>query len=624
MEKITGISILSKDYLEDLIITILEKDLNDRMAYVLKKTIDTKFLELALLSQDLSKYKTLLYKIIKLKLKGHTESTILEIIMQNDMYKEIIDKVNIKRKQKKVNYTSVLEILINKIKTISLYEFFVKYATYTNPIRMEDISNPDTFNMIMKEVEKLYESITDAFNVSEKEYTSEQSIEDRFTERVLRLLGKSKIKVISTGIPLLDAAFRSTSGMESGEIYIIGAPYGQGKTRFVVRLGANMYLNGANLYHITIENKLEDVEEMYDTALLGLSSEEIMLKIKKAVVENDDITNITTALNDIKSALKELYESRKNKIFFKKYHPYQVNVQMIRNWILMKMSTGAPAPDVIIVDHMDILIPSNEKASDSMFQRGEQIAGELKSLAEEFNCIVITPTQLNREGVKDNRRQIEAGGESTSRSMAKNELTGFLMTINQTRDEALKGYARLYIDKNRIGLSKIIIPIKFDKSKIQIEPVLDEVELKNFPNKVSEHVRILMQRLKGDFDYQTVSDGLDQENNIDNLINDYLENLGENDEFANIPIQHFDNLSDFVRNLINIEKDSISQCEIRENNDSICIVFDNVILSINRKLLIEKLSNLMIEKKNIYQKLVDSSLTLKQIIEYLNLAELNM
>ncbi len=106
MEKITGISILSKDYLEDLIITILEKDLNDRMAYVLKKTIDTKFLELALLSQDLSKYKTLLYKIIKLKLKGHTESTILEIIMQNDMYKEIIDKVNIKRKQKKVNYIS--------------------------------------------------------------------------------------------------------------------------------------------------------------------------------------------------------------------------------------------------------------------------------------------------------------------------------------------------------------------------------------------------------------------------------------------------------------------------------------------------------------------------------------
>lgn len=628
MEKIPGITILSKDYLYEVIYTILNKDLDDKLAYLLKKIIDTKFLEVALFSAELAKYKMALYKIIELKLKGLSKSSIEEILLQNNTIKDIIIKVNEIGKKRHINYTSVLEVLINKIKTISLYEFFVKYATYTNPSKMEDISNPEVFKLVLNEIETLYQNVSDSFDLSERIYTSEDAIDKRFNERILRLLGKSRIKIIPTGINLLDAAFRNTTGMESGEIYIIAAPYGVGKTRFVVRLGVNMYLNGANVYHVTIENKMEDVEELYDTALLGLSSEELTLKIKKAILAgNEDVESISKAIDDIKSELKEFYNSRSNHIFFKKYHPYKVNAQMIKSWITMKMSQGAPPPDVIIIDHMDIIVPTAENSSDSLFQRGEQVAGELKTLAEEFNAIVITPTQMNREGVKETRKQTESGGEATSRSMAKNELTGFLMTINQTREEALNGYARLYIDKNRIGIDKVTIPIKFDKSRVAIEPITDDETLLSFPERVREHVRILLKRLKGehisDFDEKIIpKSNLDT---IDDAIEEIYHTTEESVEIEEEPIrEEIENPVDFIKAIVSYEKDTDQNITIEEDLERpvLIVKFGNLLyVSTNRTKLLSKLLEVRVTNPEKYQKLLDTSKTIQQISEILNIEQ---
>lgn len=487
MEKISNVSIISRDYLYSLINVLVTSDFDDRLRLLISKIIDTDFIDIALASKELTVYRALLYNIIELKLKGYDTASIVERLSHNKEFQTILTKA---LSLEKINKNSILDILQTKLKVLSLYNFFIRFTKVVNPATMNELAEEQNFRQVITSISELYRDITFDIVCKQRTYTDVNELEHRFSERLLRLTNKASIKIVPTGIPYVDICMRY-GGFESQGLYMIGATYGTGKTRFITKIASNMYLQGFNVYHVTIENRIEDIEELYDTALLGLSPEQLNRIIRNSL-------NDSTTLDEIKKRLREIYTSRQNAIYIKKFHPYHVDAFAIKEWILQMRQSGANPPDVVIVDHIDIVSPSDMRKADSLFQRGEQVASELKTIAEELNVVLIVPTQLSREARKEMRKGHESGGETTSRSIAKLELVDFYMTLNQTEQEAMLGYMRLFIDKNRFGIDQVTIPIFFNKATLELRVIDSEDELVHFSQKVRISVERLKKRLSGD------------------------------------------------------------------------------------------------------------------------------
>jgi len=68
--------------------------------------------------------------------------------------------------------------------------------------------------------------------------------------------------------------------------------------------------------------------------------------------------------------------------------------EMIDTIITLKINKGLRKPDVIIVDYLDLMHFSGNE--EERIRLGK-LTSQLKQVAQEQNCVVISPTQLNRE-----------------------------------------------------------------------------------------------------------------------------------------------------------------------------------------------------------------------------------
>ena len=492
IEQLPGVDIIDRDFLNKVIGLMLFRDVDDELSSVFQKVTDVDFWDISLGDTGDSKtYRTLLKIVTSLRLQGHSPHVIKEKLCSHQGFASIISDVEL---NKDIYDTyDTLEVLKNKIKTFLLYRFLVDCnQNITGKLVSGKIVDDSTFSDTIKKIEGLYSSITFDHISSESTYSDAETIDSRFQQRIDKIVGKKHGYIIPTGIELVDATFNNLKGMEAGCIYMISAPYGLGKTRFITAIGANSYINGYNTYHVTIENKKEQVEALYDISLTGVTIEEIYNILIKSL--DDEMAKKELAV--IKSILKDIYTSRKNILEIKKFQAYKTSSSLIENFIKRKMSSGSPKPDLLIVDHMDIMIPNQGFISD-LFQRGELIVGELKDLAERYMCAILVPTQIGREGVKNNRtnkNSATSGGESVSRSLAKNELVDFHATLNQNDDENVKNLMRIFIDKNREGWGRVVIPVGFDKGRLRITSLTKENELIDFDETIVMHVNRLLVR----------------------------------------------------------------------------------------------------------------------------------
>lgn len=492
--KIPGVDLIDREFLDRVASLMLFRDTDDEFMMLIQKLNQNNFWDLALWGDgDINRYKFILKMSTGWRLRGVPLDIIRDKLKANDEYKAIIERVETQTIFFDKNET--MDTLKNKVKTYLLYHFMTKFNTDV----MDKFSNGGfveeaTFTDVLEQIEKLYNEITFDYASTEATYSDASRVESRFEERMKKITGQSTNLVIPTGIDLLDACFQN-GGVETGCVHMFGAPYGKGKTRFVTAMGAYAWQTGRNVYHITIENKRDDIESLYDYAILGISSDELNGIIRRSAKNDEDAIK---KYREIRSMLSETIRSKSNILEVKKFQPYKVTAAMIEAFIKRKMGTS-PKPDVVIIDHLDIMM-SNHGFITDMFQKGELIAGEVKDLSERYNFATYTPTQVNRGGVKTNRMNSTKdtntlGGEDTSRSMAKNELVDLYVTVNQNDKEVTKNRMRLFVDKNRHGIDRMIIPIHFDKGTLAIRTLKRPEELLDYSDDIKQHVELLMSRL---------------------------------------------------------------------------------------------------------------------------------
>ena len=251
---------------------------------------------------------------------------------------------------------------------------------------------------------------------------------------------------IATGWELIDNI--SKGGLGRGELGVVIAPTGAGKSMALVHLGAMALQAGLNVVHYTLELQDKVVALRYDSCITGISLTDV--KEQKDIVWN--------GVKDVKG-----------KLIIKEYPTKSASTNTIKNH-LEKLKRKDFRIDMVIVDYGDLIRPINAQKEKRI--ELESIYEELRGLAQVYQCTLWTASQTNRSGL--NAEVITM--ESISEAFNKCFVADFIFTISRTIKDKNTNEGRLFVAKNRNGPDGLVFPIFMDTSNVKIKVLSQSTE----------------------------------------------------------------------------------------------------------------------------------------------------
>jgi replicative DNA helicase len=243
---------------------------------------------------------------------------------------------------------------------------------------------------------------------------------------------------ISTGWDEIDAI--TAGGLGSGELGVVIAPTGAGKSMVLVHLGATSVKQGKTVVHYTLE--LSDVvtAQRYDSCITKVKLNELF---------------------QYKDMIRETVEEIDGTLIVKEYPTKSASVETIHAH-LQRLIARDIHPDLIIVDYGDILRPVMRNKEKRM--ELESIYEGLRGLAQEFKCPVWTASQTNRSGLNAEVNTMESISEAFSKCF----VSDFIFTVSRTIEDKQNNGGRIFVAKNRFGPDGIIYPIEMETANVHI------------------------------------------------------------------------------------------------------------------------------------------------------------
>ena len=251
----------------------------------------------------------------------------------------------------------------------------------------------------------------------------------------------------ATGIKHLDQKDVLNGGLGRGEIGVVVANTGVGKSHYLVAMGAEALRRGKNVVHYTFELTETAVGIRYDSNLCNVPSSN--------VVENKE------------TILKTYEENEFGNLIIKQYPTGGASIITIRNH-LDKLMMKDFKPSLLVIDYADIM--RSTRTYDSLRHELKLVYEELRNLAMEMNIPVWTASQANRDSAKAE----VVGLENMSEAYGKAMVADVVVSLSRKPMEKSTGAGRLFVAKNRAGRDGLMFPIRIDTSMSKIE-VLDDV-----------------------------------------------------------------------------------------------------------------------------------------------------
>jgi replicative DNA helicase len=251
---------------------------------------------------------------------------------------------------------------------------------------------------------------------------------------------------ISTGWDHIDSITRG--GLGRGELGVVIAPTGAGKSMCLVHLGAAALKAGKNVVYYTLELQDKVIGNRFDSCLTGLNLTQIM---------------------DHKEVVLDMVKDLKGKLIIKEYPTKSASTNTIKAH-LEKLKMHGHEIDMVIIDYADLLRPvSREKEKRAEL---ESIYEELRGLSQINNCTFWTASQTNRSGL--NAEVVTM--ESISEAFNKCFVSDFIFTMSRTIKDKASNEGRMFIAKNRNGPDGIVFPIFMDTKNVKIKVLQESTE----------------------------------------------------------------------------------------------------------------------------------------------------
>ena len=274
--------------------------------------------------------------------------------------------------------------------------------------------------------------------------------------------------ILPTGWDVIDNLM--DGGLGKGELGVVVAPAGIGKSFLLVNLGANVIKQGKNVLHYTLELNEAYVGLRYDSVITGIANQELKYNIEQ---------------------VKETVEKIPGNLIVKYYPTKTAAISTIASHVERYRMLGKE-PDMVILDYADLL-RGNGGQKDYRLELGN-IYEELRGLAGTLEVPIWTASQANRSALQEDVIQADKIAESYSKIMT----ADFVMSLSRKIEDKVGGTGRIHVVKNRFGPDGITFPSQIDTNngsfQIYDENSVRGAELKTQMGNHEEYLRKEMKK----------------------------------------------------------------------------------------------------------------------------------
>ena len=237
-------------------------------------------------------------------------------------------------------------------------------------------------------------------------------------------------------------------GLARGEVGLVIAPLGVGKTTFLTKVASAAFLKGKTVLQIFFEDKEEAIQRKHFSALTNIPLSEL--------AENRDV--VLRKVQGIKN-------EHKNDLFLQKLPADGVTIHKIKN-IIKKINSKGRKVDVLVLDYIDCISMEREYGNSEEWSIEGKIMRAFETLVDEMDVVGWTATQGNRSSTSVEVVKTENMGGN----LKKAQIAHFIMSIGKTLEQKDQKVATISILKNRMGDDGVIFKdCVFDNSRIHID-----------------------------------------------------------------------------------------------------------------------------------------------------------
>jgi replicative DNA helicase len=249
---------------------------------------------------------------------------------------------------------------------------------------------------------------------------------------------ESARSTITTGWDVVDDLM--DGGLAPGELGVVMAPAGIGKSWLLINIGANAVKAGKTVIHYTLELNKEYVGQRYDSVLTGINAQTLKHHLE---------------------TVQDTMDSLKGELIVKYFPTKSVGVMGLKAHLEKTIMLGQ-TPELVIVDYGDLLKINSKKDKHEAL---EELYEELRGMAGEYQVPVWTASQAGRSALEEDI--IEA--DKIASSYGKVMVADFLMSLSRKVEDKMSGTGRGHVIKNRFGPDGITLPSKINTNNGQFQ-----------------------------------------------------------------------------------------------------------------------------------------------------------
>ena len=249
---------------------------------------------------------------------------------------------------------------------------------------------------------------------------------------------------IPMGIPGIDRLLKG--GLAKGEIGVILAPTGVGKSTILTKIANHAFNLGNNVLQIFFEDNPKVIQRKHYTLWTKIHPDELSEKRDEVIKK-----------------VKDIEESMPNKLIMNKLPSDTVTMSQIKNQIRKMVADGTKI-DMVLLDYIDCVVP-DKNLGDEWKSEGS-VMRAFEAMCHEMDLVGWTATQGNRSSISSEVVTTDQMGGSIKKA----QVGHVIITVAKTLQQKEMKLATIAITKSRVGDDGVVFEnCKFDNAMLDID-----------------------------------------------------------------------------------------------------------------------------------------------------------
>jgi archaellum biogenesis ATPase FlaH len=240
---------------------------------------------------------------------------------------------------------------------------------------------------------------------------------DYFADPVGRLDESESLEVLmSTGWDSVDDLIGGGVGRQ--ELILFTANSGGGKSVAMLNLAFNFLSKGMNGVYISLEMRDRVVAKRLDSMISRIAGKNVFANKLK-----------------IGQEIELFKEKATGKFFIKRMREGSTTADHIISYLRELEAVHGFRPDFVVVDYIDLMASVQKHDGGNMFTKDKFVTEEVRAIGFDFDCLMISASQLGRGAIVATREQTAIGQDHIQGGISKINTSDLVIAL--VKDEAM-------------------------------------------------------------------------------------------------------------------------------------------------------------------------------------------